>query len=121
MAEGLTARAVLLLLALGASGAGQAALGQALRDPTRPPDVAASQPASEATSASGTRLQSVLLSAGRKLAVIDGQTVPLGGRIADATVVEISAGHVVLRRGVQTQTLRLHPAADKKPVTRAVP
>jgi MSHA biogenesis protein MshK len=121
MAQGLTARAVLLLLALGASGAGQAALAQALRDPTRPPDIGGAQPLSEATAASATRLQSVLISSGRKLAVIDGQTVPLGGRIADATVVEISAGQVVLRRGAETQTLKLHPAADKKPVARALP
>ena len=121
MAQGLTVRATLLILALGVSAGGEAAYAQPLLDPTRPPQALGTAPASDATPASSTRLQSVLLSSGRKLAVIDGQTVPLGGRVAGATVVEISPGQVVLSRGGQNQTLKLHPAAEKRPVTRASP
>jgi MSHA biogenesis protein MshK len=122
MAQGLTMRAAALLVALGASSAGQAAHAQSLLDPTRPPQSgAASESASGAGPAATTRLQSVLLSPGRKLAVIDGQTVPLGGRVGDATVVEISPDHVVLRQGAEMRTLKLHPAAEKKPIARGSP
>jgi MSHA biogenesis protein MshK len=118
MAQGLTTHAAVLLAALGASSAGQAAHAQALADPTRPPQAAGSGPLLEAAPAERTRLQSVLLSPGRKLAVIDGQTVPLGGRVGEATVVEISPDQVVLRQGAELRTLKLHPAAVKKPIPR---
>jgi MSHA biogenesis protein MshK len=120
MAQGLTVRGALLLLALGVSSAGQAALAQPLADPTRPPNVSPMEPALGASPESTTRLQSVLISPTRKLAVIDGQTVRLGGRVGDATLVDISETQVVLQRHGESQTLKLHPAAEKKPVVRGV-
>ena len=47
--------------------------------------------------------------------MIDGQTVALGGRIGDATLVKISETGVVLKRGEEYETLRLLPGLDKKP------
>ena len=88
-----------------------AAHAQPLTDPMRPPAFD-SQGGPEA--AQGSRLQSTLLSHGRRLAIIDGQTVALGGKIGDATVVDITPTQVVLRRGSETEALQLLPGAEKK-------
>jgi MSHA biogenesis protein MshK len=56
----------------------------------------------------------VLISPGRKLAVIDGQTVALGGRLGDATVVAIAPTQVVLQTGATYQTLKLLPGIEKE-------
>jgi MSHA biogenesis protein MshK len=120
MAQGLTTRGALLLLALAVSSAARAALAQPLADPTRPPNVSPTEPTLGASRESTTRLQSVLISPTRKLAVIDGQTVRLGGRVGDATLVDISETQVVLQRHGGNETLKLHPAAEKKLVLRSV-
>ncbi|MCX9155083.1 hypothetical protein OPU71_02980 [Niveibacterium sp. 24ML] len=61
-------------------------------DPTRPPDayLPAAMPAAGAPSAEAMVLQSVLIGPDRKLAVISGQTVLLGGRIGEARLVAMS-------------------------------
>jgi len=64
-------------------------------------------------------LQSVLFSRGRKLAVIDGTVVPLGGAYGDARVVKITESEVVLKQGEETETLKLFPGVDKQAVKRA--
>jgi len=84
---------------------------QPLNDPMRPP---AYDAAGGTEAARGSRLQSTLLSHGRRLAIIDGQTVALGGKIGDATVVDITPTQVVLRRGSETEALQLLPGAEKK-------
>ncbi len=114
MDERLKARAVIAVLAWSASAA---ALAQAsMADPTRPPlGAAEADPAgSGAATRGGMRLQSVLISNTRRLAVIDGRTVPLGGEIGGATLTSISETAVTLRRGDEVETLRLHPGVDKK-------
>lgn len=98
-----------------ASAAGQ---GAAFPDPTRPPEAGAgpqlgAQPA--------TRLQSVLISAGRRRAVIDGKTVSVGDKVGDATVVRILGSAVVLRRAQGSETLKLFPAVDKTLLRRRHP
>lgn len=100
-----------LMAALGLAAACSAA-AQPLADPTRPPSFSSSQARSEAPAA---RLQSVLISPARKLAVIDGQTVMLGGRVGNATVVAIAPTEVVLRSGAAYQTLKLYPGIEKRP------
>jgi MSHA biogenesis protein MshK len=118
MAERLTSARLLCVLVVAA--ASQAAAAQAgLPDPTRPPTGSAD----EAVRAGGThdgkpahRLQSVLISPDRKLAVIDGRTVPLGGRIDDALVVAITENGVTLRRAGQTEVLPLNAGVQKKEV-----
>jgi len=90
---------------------------QALSDPTRPPAAGAGPDGEEAPA--GKQLQSVLFSRGRKLAVIDGTVVPLGGTYGEAQVVKISETEVVLKQGEDTETLKLFPGVDKQASRRA--
>ncbi len=92
------------------------AAAQALSDPMRPPAFSPSD--REALPEAGTpgkpRLQSVLISAGRSVAVINGQTIPLGGRYGDATLVAVTETSAVLKRGGARETLKLFPDTEKK-------
>ncbi|MEG1055404.1 MAG: MSHA biogenesis protein MshK [Janthinobacterium sp.] len=101
-----------LLLALGLASPG--AQAQALDDPTRPP-AALWAPASAApVVAARPQLQSVLISnqpGGRRLAVIDGQTVKVGSKVGDAVVTEIHDTAVLLRRGKSLETFKLYPSS----------
>lgn len=115
-------RVIALALLLAASSATQAALAQPLADPTRPATAAPAEstPAEAATPPS--RLQSVLISPSRRVAVIDGRAVKIGERVGDATLVAIAPSEVTLQRGEERQTLKLHAGIEKKPVPwRAAP
>jgi MSHA biogenesis protein MshK len=94
------------------------AQAQGLSDPTRPPGAGAMQGSQDEVPA-GRQLQSVLLSGGRRLAIIDGTMVALGGMLGEARVVKISETEVVLKRGEEMETLKLFPSVDKQPVKRA--
>ncbi|MBC7500958.1 MAG: MSHA biogenesis protein MshK [Herminiimonas sp.] len=86
-------------------------------DPMRPPTtfIQASTPSTASSlSASGPVLQSVYISPRRTVATISGQTVMLGEKVGDATVMRISENEVVLRSGKNLQTLKLFPAIDKR-------
>lgn len=89
----------------------QTVCAENLPDPTRPPfgmqEITAIAP-------SGPMLQSVLISPGRKAAIISGETVLLGGKYGSARLVKISEGEVVLNNGGSLQTLKLFPAVYKK-------
>ena len=118
MAKRLSAAGLVCALIVVGASAGTIAQPK-LADPTRPPPSAAqeTQTASEAKGAKPQpRLQSVLISQRRKLAVIDGRTVRLGGVIDGARVVAITEGSVTLRRGAETRTLSLYPAVAKKAI-----
>lgn len=92
-----------------------AALAQPLADPTRPPAQASA--AARQAEPPRQRLQSVLISARRSIAVIDGRPVPLGGRVGDATLVSIEPSEVMLERGAGRERLTLLPRAiEKRPV-----
>lgn len=104
------ARATVLGLSLLAANA---ACAQALVDPTRPPTEVTSPGAAPASS--GPRLHSVIISPARRLAVIDGDTVSVGGKIGDATVVQISETEVVLKRGDETERLTMFTGIEKRP------
>lgn len=94
---------------------------QGLTDPTRPPGagVSVEQPgAAGSAGAAANRLQSVLISSGRRIAVIDGVPVAVGGKIGEATLVRVSEGEVLLKTGTQTEILKLLPGIDKKPARR---
>lgn len=91
-----------------------AAAAQPLGDPTRPPSVLDGASREEGPGPGEPRLQSVLLSPARKLAVIDGSAVPLGGRIGAATVVDISPSEVLLKDAQGTRVLKLNPAVEKR-------
>lgn len=119
MDERLSAARVLCLLSVVAASTAAAAQAS-LPDPTLPPAAGPADGASKASVGQATklghRLQSVLISSERKLAVIDGRTVPLGGQIDGARVVDITEDGVTLRRGTQTETLPLHAGVQIKQV-----
>ena len=96
-----------------------AAQGPALADPMRPPAAPAGSGGAQDEAPAGRQLQSVLLSRGRKLAVIDGTMVPLGGMVGDARLVKISETEVTLKNGDEIEVLKLYPGVDKQPVKRA--
>lgn len=101
---------------IGALAAVSVARAQALADPTRPPDTATAETTTGSQSAPASRLQSVLVSSGRKIAVIDGTPYRLGEKVGEARVVRITETEVVLKSGSQSETLRMLPAVEKKPV-----
>jgi MSHA biogenesis protein MshK len=104
-----------LILFAASSVLAGAALAQPLADPTRPP---AQGPAElRQTEPAFSRLQSVLISAGRSVAVIDGRAVRLGERVGDATLVSIEPSEVTLQRGAARERLTLLPSGvEKRPV-----
>jgi len=93
---------------------------QGLADPTRPPYSGLGVGADQAPVA-GPELQSVLISPTRRLAVINGQTVPLGGKFRDATLTRITESGVELHNGSWVEVLRLFPRVEKKPLRGGTP
>jgi MSHA biogenesis protein MshK len=87
----------------------------ALQDPTRPPATLDRPGESGAVvAASGPVLQSILISPGRTIATISGQTVKVGDKVGEASVVKISETEVVLRNGRNLETLKLFPGIEKR-------
>jgi MSHA biogenesis protein MshK len=100
--------------------AGAAPPAEALADPTRPPYGGRGVGAEQAPVA-GPELQSVLISPTRKVAVINGQTVPLGGKFRDATLTRITQSGVELHNAGRVEVLRLFPQVEKKSLRGAAP
>ena len=94
------------LAAAGSAGA------QGISDPTRPPGGLAE--ATEATATGGPVLQSVMLSPSRKVAVISGEMVAVGGRYGASRLVSLTETEAVLKNGAETTVLRLHPLVEKR-------
>lgn len=92
---------------------GANAVAAPFADPTQPPGASAGG-AADAAPAEGPRLQSILISPNRRVAVIGGQTVPLGGTYGEARVVRITETEVVLQTGQERQSLKLHPEVEKR-------
>jgi MSHA biogenesis protein MshK len=86
-------------------------------DPTRPPN--AVQDEGVLTTPSGPRLESVLIAPDRRIAVIDGQQVRLGGKYGEGQVVRITESEVVIRKAEGMETLKLFPEAEKRPRARS--
>ena len=91
-----------------------AAKAQNIPDPTRPPDFILAPVGAAGSEPSGPVLQSVLIAADRRLAIISGKTVKLYEKYADQTVIKITETEVVLRNGKALQTLKLFPDFEKK-------
>ncbi len=100
----------LILWSLGIIGA--AATAEVLPDPLRPPAAPVADSSAPVTN-SGPILQSVFISSGRKVAVINGQSVQVGDKIGEARVLRIAEGEVVLAQGKESQTLKLFPGLEK--------
>lgn len=110
-------RAFVVMVAL--STAGQGGAVENLPDPTRPPSVLApeGQSGGEATLKAPPPLpvlQSVMLSANRKAALISGQTVLLGGKFGDLRLVKMTHDEVVLKGEGGVQVLKFFPDVEKK-------
>jgi len=105
-------RAALSLLA--SACAWSVAQAAPFADPTRPPAVAEAS-STAAVSTGGARLESVLIAPDRRLAVINGQQVGVGGKVADSEVVRISETEVVIRTAEGLQTLKLVPEFKRTP------
>jgi MSHA biogenesis protein MshK len=95
-----------------------AARAELLADPTRPPAVLAQAAAGPAGPApAGPVLQSVLIgrqAGGRRVAVIDGETVRLGASFRGAVLVRMTETEVELQRGANREVLKLFVAASQK-------
>lgn len=99
-------RGVLLVLAL----SGACAYAEEMTDPTRPPAaVAAPAAAGAAAENQPAGLQSIIISKSRRAAIIDGETVELGGKHGDAKLIEVNEGSVVLQGAQGRQVLTLFP------------
>lgn len=91
------------------------AAAEGLPDPTRPPSgLAGSAAGGMAEEEKGPVLQSVLISSGRKSAIIGGQVVSLGEKFGEARVVKITESEVVLQTGTTREVLRLFPEVNKR-------
>ncbi|HEX2566490.1 MAG TPA: MSHA biogenesis protein MshK [Burkholderiales bacterium] len=101
---------------LACSAPAHGALGQSLADPTRPPNVSGAPGAQGDAEAPSTILQSVLISPGRKLAVINGAVVPLGGKVGEATLTSISESQVVLKFADRIEVVKLLGGIERRPV-----
>ena len=66
---------------------------------------------------SGPILQSVLISPGRRIAIISGHAVQVGEKVGDATVVKIADDEVTMRSGTKMETLKIFPGIEKKPTS----
>ncbi len=93
-----------------------AAVAQVMVDPTRPPGGLTDTAGSAAVG--GPVLQSVMLSPGRKVAVISGEAVVLGGRYGEARLVRLTESEAVLKNGDETMVLKLYPQVEKRMVGR---
>jgi len=101
-------------LALIVSLAAPSGLAQGLSDPTRPPrEILGGADFLEAAP-SLSPAQVVIISTDRRQATINGQTVGLGGRYGNATLVRISDEEIVLQRPEGTETIKLYSSVHRR-------
>lgn len=103
-----TALAVLLL-------AGAAAAGEPeLRDPTRPSYLPAENTKTPATRAPAWEVESIIVSAGRRLAVVNGRVVGVNDRVGGARILEITPYEVRLEYQGEIRHISLVPTRVKR-------
>lgn len=108
------------VISVTAAFACNAALAQAMTDPTRPP-VELTEAASREAASSELVLQSVMITPTLKTAIINGEIVKLGGKFGNAQLMKISENEVVLKSGDQIQVLKMYPSVEKRDSTRGAP
>ncbi len=112
-----------VVISVTAAFACDAALAQAMTDPTRPPtghDVVVDgggEPAAAGTPV----LQSVMITPTLKAAIINGEMVKLGGKFGNAQLVKVSESEVVLKSGDETQVVKMYPGVEKHESMRMAP
>jgi MSHA biogenesis protein MshK len=101
--------------ALGITASVLAAGDAALPDPTRPPPEAMLPvPGAVPLVPAEPVLQSVLINAAGKSAIISGQRYKLGDKVGEARLIGIAESEVVLKTPGGTQTLRLFPHIGRR-------
>jgi MSHA biogenesis protein MshK len=86
----------------------------AIEDPTRPPAGLRSGTGQRTGSGDGLVLESVIIAADSRSAIISGEHVMLGGKIGNARLVKVSEGAVVLMIGSSQRRLELYPGVRKR-------
>lgn len=82
------------------------------QDPMRPPNWAR-KAATPSVSMEKIKLQQILISKDRKLAVINDRVLQEGQRIAGVTVIEIEASQIRIRRGGVNKIIKLLPTTKE--------
>jgi MSHA biogenesis protein MshK len=91
----------------------QVATAESLPDPTRPAiDLSAGAGGEAQVSTVPKGLQSTIISPQYRAAIINGETVPLGGKSGDSRLVEVREGSVVLQNAQGRRVLELFPRVD---------
>jgi MSHA biogenesis protein MshK len=116
MDAGMTGRLASVVVAGFAALAALQASAQSLVDPTRPPNATYGDTDVIPT---GPQLQSIRIATNRRLAIINGTTVAVGGMVGEAKVVRITESEVTLQKGDETEVLKLYPGVDKQPIKRS--
>lgn len=94
------------------------ACAQPMNDPMRPPSATGEESAGvSAPVAAG--LQAVIISPERKLAIIDGEVVPLGAPTRHGTLSGLSDSSAVVNNKSERDVLLMHPNIDKRPARRS--
>ena len=108
MPERLTRLATLALLMIGTCSVCLAS--EHLRDPTRP------YSAKQVATAGAPRfvVNAIIVSAERRVAIVNGQRVGVGGSVDNATVVSIEKERLVLETNGKKTTIRLHEGAARQ-------
>jgi MSHA biogenesis protein MshK len=97
------------------------AQAEKLKDPTQPPASLNSEVVANNEIATGPVLQSVLIGAQYRAAIINGQKVMLGKKYQQATLIKLDEHQAVLRNpDMSTQTLVMDFAIEKKIVSPVV-
>ncbi len=106
--------AAALLLGLPAVSCLAAQASAESADPTRPPAAASPLPAVVSGAAASSGFQAIIRRPGKKpVALIKGEMVELGGKLNEATLIELSDTQAVLQGPGGKEVLRLTPAAGK--------
>jgi MSHA biogenesis protein MshK len=91
---------------------------ESLKDPTQPPASLYSETVANNETATGPVLQSVLIGAQYRAAIINGEKVMLGKKYQQATLIKLNEHEAVLRNpDMSTQTLVMDFAIEKKIVS----
>jgi len=106
------------LLAAGMMAGAVPSYSQGILDPTRPPTAVSSELPGEPGASAVPVLHSIKISPTERSAIIGGETVRLGGKFGDARVIKITDSEVVLRSAAGTETLRLYPDVNIRPVVK---
>lgn len=108
-----------IVILLSFAGVFSAAIAQPMSDPMRPPGASGQATEAGSAAAPGPGLQAVVISPGRKLAVIDGEVVPLGAEVRDGTLSGLSDSSAVVKKSdAGRDVLLMHPNIDKRPARR---